>query len=63
MARVSQAAGRVIRTETDRGVVVLVGNRFADPTFRNLFPSEWNLQDTSNLGMELQKFFGFSTIT
>lgn len=63
MARVSQAAGRVIRTETDRGVVVLVGNRFADPTFRNLFPSEWNLQDTSNLGMELQRFFGLSTIT
>jgi len=41
MIRVLQAAGRVIRTETDRGVILLIGQRFATPQYRNLFPMEW----------------------
>ena len=62
MARVSQAAGRVIRTETDRGVVILVGNRFADPLYRDLFPSEWHLRQTTKLGDEIQSFFGYTEL-
>jgi Rad3-related DNA helicase len=38
MNRVLQAAGRVIRTEDDRGVVLLIDDRFAEPTYRQLFP-------------------------
>ena len=41
MNRVLQAAGRVIRTTTDVGVVVLVGNRFATPRYFQLFPPDW----------------------
>src|SRR5690606_12994541 len=41
MSKVIQAAGRVIRTETDRGVVVLVGERFATPRYTGLFPRDW----------------------
>ncbi len=41
MSKVIQAAGRVIRTETDRGVVVLVGGRFATPRYTALFPRDW----------------------
>ncbi|MBQ2118488.1 MAG: hypothetical protein II192_05480, partial [Clostridia bacterium] len=36
-----QAAGRVIRSETDRGVVVLLDERFAEPRYRALFPNHW----------------------
>ena len=43
MNRVLQAAGRVIRTETDRGVIVLIDNRFTTPVYRNLLPHEWQL--------------------
>jgi DNA excision repair protein ERCC-2 len=41
MSKVIQAAGRVIRTPSDRGVIVLVGARFATPRYFNLFPSDW----------------------
>ena len=39
--RVMQAAGRVIRTEADRGVVVLIDERFRESRYRDLFPPEW----------------------
>jgi Rad3-related DNA helicase len=41
MSRVIQAAGRVIRTATDVGVVVLVGDRFAQERYTSLFPRDW----------------------
>lgn len=41
MNRVLQAAGRVIRTEYDRGIVVLIDDRYATPDYRRLFPSHW----------------------
>ena len=39
--RVLQAAGRVIRTEDDRGVVVLIDDRFSEPVYRRLMPNHW----------------------
>ncbi len=42
MNKVLQAAGRVIRTETDLGVVALVDSRFAHKRYKNLFPLEWS---------------------
>ncbi len=41
MNNVLQAAGRVIRTESDMGVVVLVDDRYATPTYRRLFSAHW----------------------
>ncbi len=41
MNRVMQAAGRVIRTERDRGVVLLLDERFTQRDYRSLFPPEW----------------------
>lgn len=61
MARVAQAAGRVIRSAEDRGVVVLIGRRFNEPVFKELFPLEWNLQTTSKLGDELKAFWNYNT--
>lgn len=42
MNKVLQAAGRVIRTEKDRGVVLLIDERFSNYNYRELFPSEWS---------------------
>ncbi len=42
--RVQQSAGRVIRSETDQGVMVLVDQRFASYDYRKLFPSYWQPQ-------------------
>lgn len=41
MTKVLQAAGRLIRTEDDRGVVLLLDERFDSPGYRVLFPEEW----------------------
>ena len=41
MIKVQQAAGRVIRSETDRGVVVLIDDRYAQPQTYRLFPKAW----------------------
>ena len=43
MIKVVQAAGRVIRSPEDEGVVVLMDDRFAQAGVRTLFPSWWSL--------------------
>lgn len=42
MNKVLQAAGRVIRTDEDRGVILLLDDRFLGSDYRRLFPLEWN---------------------
>jgi DNA excision repair protein ERCC-2 len=41
MNRVLQAVGRVIRSETDHGVVLLIDARFNEVRYRRLFPAWW----------------------
>lgn len=42
MNRVLQAAGRVIRRESDCGVIVLIDDRYAEPQYQTLFPDHWS---------------------
>ena len=42
MNRVLQAAGRVIRTENDRGIVVLLDDRYATEQYKAMFPLHWS---------------------
>ena len=46
MNKVLQAAGRVIRSEEDRGVVLLIDERFSAPRYRQLFPDHWRHAQT-----------------
>ncbi|HUM84630.1 MAG TPA: ATP-dependent DNA helicase [Lachnospiraceae bacterium] len=41
MNKVLQSAGRVIRTAKDRGVILLLDDRFLSPACQSLFPREW----------------------
>ncbi len=41
MNKVLQSAGRVIRTARDKGVVLLLDERFQDKRCRDIFPREW----------------------
>ena len=41
LIKVLQAAGRLIRTEEDRGVVLLLDDRFLQKELREEFPKEW----------------------
>jgi DNA excision repair protein ERCC-2 len=42
MQRVIQAAGRVHRSATDRGVIVLLGRRFTRPPYAGCLPASWS---------------------
>lgn len=42
MNKVMQAAGRVIRTVEDRGVILLLDDRFLRPDVQEMFPREWS---------------------
>lgn len=48
MNRVLQAVGRVIRCETDKGVVLLIDRRFRERRYRSLFPEWWRVQKVAN---------------
>lgn len=45
MAKAVQSAGRVIRTETDRGLIILMDDRFLEPKYYQSMPTDW-FQDT-----------------
>ncbi len=50
MNKVLQAAGRVIRTEEDTGIVALLDKRFLSSDYKRLFPREWTRVTTTNIG-------------
>ncbi|MBK5242197.1 ATP-dependent DNA helicase [Clostridium sp.] len=52
MNKVLQAAGRVIRTEEDRGIVLLIDDRFLQQRYRRLYPKEWEHYDKTNNNTE-----------
>lgn len=41
MAKAIQSAGRVIRSETDKGVIILMDSRFLNPVYAEAMPSGW----------------------
>lgn len=47
--KVLQAAGRLMRTETDHGVVLLLDNRFLEDELQQAFPKEWQNVRTCTL--------------
>ncbi len=61
MNKVLQAVGRVIRTEKDRGIVLLIDERFSRTAYKRLFPKEWNpvhfVGDTEQIHPILDKFW------
>ena len=61
MNRVLQAAGRVIRREDDKGVIVLIDDRFSDPVYKKIIPSLWRgmqfISDAKELKEEIELFW------
>ena len=61
MNKVLQAAGRVIRTEKDRGVISLLDERFNYSQYRKLFPREWHNCSKTSLNTIVQQVEDFWT--
>jgi len=49
LTRVQQSAGRVIRSENDRGVVILIDNRFQQAAYRRHLPPHWGAEECSDI--------------
>jgi DNA excision repair protein ERCC-2 len=49
LTRVVQAAGRLIRSAEDRGVIVLICRRFQDVRYARLLPDEWTDGDPASM--------------
>lgn len=60
MNKVLQSAGRVIRTEEDEGVILLLDDRFASSRYRQMFPEEWTqiwLCSRQNMKQKAEEFW------
>lgn len=60
MNKVLQAAGRVIRTQEDIGVVTLLDERFQQLAYRRMFPREWERYEVVNVDVlerKLERFW------
>jgi Rad3-related DNA helicase len=61
MNKVLQAAGRVIRSEDDRGAILLIDERFTHTGYKKLFPRHWRhcitVRDEKRLGAILCEFW------
>lgn len=53
-----QNAGRCIRSENDRGVIVFLDQRYTWPQYFRCFPPDWKLKITLNYKKEIEEFFG-----
>ena len=61
MSRVVQAAGRVIRTPTDVGTIVLIGRRFLHKDYFAFLLLDWSPSKSNDISSDLSSFWG--TIT
>ena len=55
-----QAAGRVIRTEEDKGVIALLDDHFPGRRYQEIFPREWKRIAYCNLetiGEKIEQFW------
>ncbi len=61
MNNVLQAAGRVIRSEKDKGIVLFADDRYGDPKYRNLFPERFSeltfYEDVTELAEDIAYFW------
>ena len=60
MNKVMQAAGRVIRTMDDEGIILLLDDRFLKREYQELFPREWwphQIVNRGNVGKAIRDFW------
>jgi DNA excision repair protein ERCC-2 len=57
MMKVIQAAGRIFRTTTDRGFIMLIGHRFSTRYYNSVLPDDWKIEQPINLFKRLETFW------
>ncbi len=57
LIRCFQNAGRCIRSETDKGIIVFLDERYVWKNYFKCFPNEWNVRTIANPKTIIQNFF------
>ena len=57
MIKTMQNAGRCIRSETDRGVVVFLDERYVEPRYYNCFPPDYGVKISKMYKERIREFF------
>jgi DNA excision repair protein ERCC-2 len=57
MSKVLQGAGRCIRSETDRGVIIFLDERFTWKNYYSAFPKDWDIKITGLYNDRIDEFF------
>ena len=52
-----QSAGRCIRSETDRGVIIFLDERYTWSNYARCFPPDWKMRTTLLYGRMIEEFF------
>ena len=59
--KVLQAAGRCIRTEEDKGIIMLLDKRYSESKYKNLLPYDWfpnvTVKNSNDVERECKKFW------
>lgn len=61
MTKVIQASGRVIRDDNDKGIIVLIDDRYKYQKYQQLFPKHWEnkyiINDVLELSTKIEDFY------
>lgn len=61
MNNVLQAAGRVIRSDTDKGIVTLIDDRYITPKYQEMYPDHWGkmqyFESAASLNFAITEFW------
>ena len=52
-----QGAGRCIRSETDKGIIIFLDERYIWQNYYRLFPNDWELDVTRDYTAKIKEFF------
>ncbi|MBI5390324.1 ATP-dependent DNA helicase [Candidatus Woesearchaeota archaeon] len=57
-----QSAGRCIRTENDKGVIIFLDKRYLWQNYRKCFPQDWKIKVSSDHVQEISQFFAYHAL-
>ena len=59
LTKVVQAAGRIIRSDSDRGQLLLLDDRYLRPDIRALLPAHWRVETVVSVDDMIEKINAF----
>lgn len=56
-SKIMQSAGRCIRSENDKGIILFVDERYSWPNYIRCFPDDWDMKISLDYNRQIENFF------